>query len=72
MHLHLLDCGPDGSIGNHSMNKCRFILTDPLRQVHRLTLRHRIPPWIMENNLIGGGQVEPDTTRLDPSLPRIE
>jgi len=54
-HLHLLDRRLDRSIGDYSMDKYRLVLSNPMRPVHRLPLRCRVPPRIVKDDRIGCG-----------------
>ena len=58
--LHLL---LDSAERDQPMDEHRLVLADAVRAVCRLILDRRVPPWVVVNDCVGGGQRQPDTTR---------
>jgi hypothetical protein len=60
-HLHLL---LDGAERDQAVHEDVPILTDAVRAVGRLILHRRVPPGIVMDHRVGGGEVQPDPTGL--------
>lgn len=50
---------------DHTVDEDGPALADAMRPVDGLGLDRRIPPWIIEDHGVGGGEVEPGATSLE-------